>query len=395
MIPPAELAGGSWERAFDKELRILHWMCGSRFFFNTYRQELQALGGSTLDRIHYDEEPPQAIRNESRMRTVRRDGDEIFTMTPVEGMTWTADEFWEPLEQHRVAPDVHEMTLYDEDFDATITVSAVTVDMDDNPTLTGAAKAAVLSGLSQEERQARKSGKFVALHGTIYPEFAKQRFVIPEMETLPDPINVIVGIDPGFRHAAAVLWGYVTPTDLMVIFHEGYYKGMNVAQVSKEIHAVNAYYNVQPAYYVMDPASRNKEHITGRSVQMAYADHQIVAIAGQNDVRAGINAVKERLEMELDEENPGGFQITANCDNLIRELVKYRWKKPSRVMEGDPKEAPVKKDDHAADALRYLVMSRPYLPALDEQNTETELEEAMRLQRERGSKRGHIARVGT
>ena len=31
-----------------------------------------------------------------------RNGDERFTMTPVEGLTWTYDELWKPIEKHEV-----------------------------------------------------------------------------------------------------------------------------------------------------------------------------------------------------------------------------------------------------------------------------------------------------
>ena len=40
---------------------------------------------------------------------------------------------------------------------------------------------------------------------------------------------------------------------------------------------------------------------------------------------------------------------------------RYRWKQPPRTGEDGPQK-PVKKDDHLLDALRYAVMSRPYLP---------------------------------
>ena len=44
------------------------------------------------------------------------------------------------------------------------------------------------------------------------------------------------------------------------------------------------------------------------------------------------------------------MSVFSCCDNLIRELKSYWWG------TGD---SPVKKDDHALDALRYFVMSRP------------------------------------
>jgi phage terminase large subunit len=73
--------------------------------------------------------------------------------------------------------------------------------------------------------------------------------------------------------------------------------------------------------------------------------------------------------------------IQNNCTHLIDELQKYRWKKPPRTGE-DGREAPVKRDDHLMDALRYAVMSRPYLPLAQEHRNETQLQKTMREHQE-------------
>lgn len=379
MLPQAAIAGGSWGAGYDRQTRVLHFNNGSKFFFNTYEQETSKLGGASLDRVHYDEEPPLEHRVEGRIRVMARRGDEVFTMTPTEGLTWAYDQLWKEVETNQVAESVY----------ISKEIGVVTVDMDDNPALADEAKDLALQGLSKEQRQARKEGRFVALHGRIYEEFRRERHLIPEMDPgdLPEHKNVVVGIDPGIRNQAAVVWLYLSEGEEMVVFDEGYYEGYTAGRVAQEIHRRNAYWRITPIYYVIDPAARNKEHITGRSVQMEYADHGIVAIAGQNSVPAGINRVKERLEREK-------LHIADNCSNLLDELEKYRWRSPPRSGE-DGKVAPVKKDDHLLDALRYAVMSRPYLPTLDDEAHESELARAMREDQERGdSKRGEYASIG-
>ena len=64
------------------------------------------------------------------------------------------------------------------------------------------------------------------------------------------------------------------------------------------------------------------------------------------DVFAGIARVKSYLLQ-------GKLKIFSTCTNLIREFKSYWWG------SGD---SPVKKDDHALDALRYYIMSRPAPP---------------------------------
>jgi phage terminase large subunit len=53
----------------------------------------------------------------------------------------------------------------------------------------------------------------------------------------------------------------------------------------------------------------------------------------------------------------GKIKIFKNCVNLIRELQDYRWK-DATDLSVNASEEPVKRNDHAADALRYFVMTR-------------------------------------
>ena len=102
MVPPHTLAGGFVGQGVRRKTRVLYFANGSKFFFQTYEMDVAKMGGATLDRVHYDEEPPRAARNECRLRVMARGGDEIFTMTPVEGLTWSFDELWN--EPRRRAP---------------------------------------------------------------------------------------------------------------------------------------------------------------------------------------------------------------------------------------------------------------------------------------------------
>jgi phage terminase large subunit-like protein len=368
LMPKAEYQRGTWGSSFDKQLRVLTLKSGSTFQFMTYEQDYQKMGGVTINRIHYDEEPPRRHRIENRLRVMRHGGDEIFTMTPVEGLTWMSDEVWDERGEE-VSKGV-----YVNDSNNT---GIVVVDMDDNPYLSEKEKEIALQGLSSEERQARKSGQFVALTGLIYQDFKKDLHVLPYEQLLnednapelPPNSNVYVGIDPGMRNRAAVLFSYMQPDGSLYIFDELYEQGKTVADIAEMYHKILAQYQVFPTWNVIDPAARNKNHQTGRSDQMEYMDHGINTIPGQNSVEAGINRVREKLQN-------GQLFIYDNCTNLIRETTKYRWKEPPRTGE-DGRPVPTKKDDHALDALRYIVMSLPYAPRVTELDTRTELQKAM------------------
>lgn len=376
-VPPSELLGGSWKTAYDKQHHVLT-MKNAQWAFKTYEQETNKWGGATLDAVWFDEEPPKDKYGEARIRVMRRGGYILFTMTPTEGLTHMFEEY-QPYVELALQKGKGKEWYQDED------IGLILVDMDDNPWLTEADKREALKGFTREEIQARKSGKFVALHGLIYGDFDSDTHEIPELQadedgrySVLDNKNIIIGIDPGIRHACGVLWTYLAPDDTMVAFEEGYYQGMTIQQVCEQIHRVNAHYDIQPIYYVIDPAARNRQSQTGRSDQMEFADHGIVALPGQNDVRPGINRVKERFQNNR-------LFITANCENLKKELQRYRWRKPPRT-EDDSKEAPVKKDDHLVDPLRYICMSRPYLPDMVIESDETPEQRLMREDIEQYSK---------
>ena len=332
-VPKAELYKGSFDRAYDKQSRILRFECGSYIDFLSNEMDVDKFGGVVREQIHYDEEPRQDIRTESRIRVISTGGGELFTMTPLLGMTWVFDEIYERRE------------------DPEITV--VTADMDDNPVLSEENKTAVLAGLSTEERQARKEGKFVSFHGLVYPEFSRAKHLIPA-ESPPEGSEVYVGIDPGIRHNTGVVWAYLDAEDRMVVFDEIAEAGQTAKQICDLIHLKNEGHGIKPRWYVIDPSARNKNHVTGRSQQLEYSDHGIHAFAGQNAIMAGINRVKERLQRNA-------LLITADCPALVKEMTRYRWSKPGRS-ENAPKDAPVDKDNDLIAALRYLCMARPRVP---------------------------------
>jgi phage terminase large subunit-like protein len=345
--PKDQLVGGRFDKAYEKSRGILHFKNGSFFDFLTFGQDLDKFGGTAKHRIHYDEEPPEDIYKEGKMRLMDYQGaDTIFTMTPQKGMDWMFEQIWEPWQKGVLKHG-----------------KVVVVDMDENPHLSPLEKEIALEGYSKEELQARKQGLFVHFHGMIYHQFSRMRHVIPQAP-IPEGVRVDVGIDPGTRHPAAVVWTYLTAEDMMVVFDELRLQGHTAKQVCDAIKLINAKHGrdgesklpLTPHAYVIDPSVRNIMHNTGRSLQSEYTDHDIVTILGQNDVNAGINRVTERLENRR-------LLVMANCAGVIDEFRKYRWSTPHRS-EDDPKERPVKSGDDLMDALRYVVMSRPYAPQI-------------------------------
>jgi phage terminase large subunit-like protein len=340
--PRSQLKGGSWEKAYEKSNRILHFENGSFFEFMTYEQDIDKFGGSARHRIHYDEEPPgekgELVRQECLMRLADYNGDEMFTFTPLLGLTWTFDELWEG-KGPEVAPDVWQDN----------SMCVVKVDMDDNPALSEEGKAAVLALIPEQVRKARKEGNFIHFQGLVYPEFESARHVcdpVPASHIRHQSIQIV--IDPGI-YKTAVLFGAFDKDNHLLIFDELLLEGFTPQRTVMAIRNKERYWKIKDAFYLIDPAARNRQLTDAERVESAFQKAGLPVVPAQNDVETGIFEVKRRLES-------GALIVTRNCQNLLWERDRYRLSPTS-----DGRFAVVKRNDHAMDCLRYLSMSRPLI----------------------------------
>jgi phage terminase large subunit-like protein len=339
LTPKSWLVNGSWEDSYDKELRTLTFANGSYCEILTYEQDLEKFAGTSRHWTWFDEEPPKDIFTECSLRLLDTAGHWWVTMTPVEGMTWTYDDIYA---QFGLDPYL----------------LVIEVDMDDNPYLTEEGKALALSGLNQEELDARKHGRYVSVGGLVYPEFDPEKHVIEPISTPPGWMR-FDSMDHGIRNPTAWLFSCVDREGRIIVLDEHYEAGRIVAHHARIVKEFDQLYG-DPTYRVGDPSIRNTDPITGTSVQLEYVYNGVPIILGNNDISAGLTRVKTKL-LGNAVTGPEVF-ITKNCVNLIWELRKYRWGKWAHKKmnyEKNAKERPVDKDDHACDALRYALASRP------------------------------------
>lgn len=352
-LPPSEILGGSWDSGYDKELRTLYLANGSFVEFMSYEQDIEKFAGTSRHWIWFDEEPPEDIYTECLMRLIDTGGSFWITMTPVEGMTWTYDTLYE-----RSNPSVP-------DFDPNILV--VEVDSTMNPHLNPGELDIILAGLDENDKKARLRGQYVQRGGLIYPMFNEIIHTLDPIEAKafnPSKWMHFCMMDAGITNPTAWLWAAVDLEGRMVIYDEYYKSGETVEVHAKEVLARNHYHQIAPLYNVGDPSIRNKDPVTGTSVQIAYIENGVPIVLGNNDVTAGIDAVRRKFGGP---KNPSSLYITKNCVNLIWELKRYRfalWANKKMDREKNLKEEPNKKNDHACDALRYGVASRPLVEDL-------------------------------
>src|SRR5690606_23089424 len=73
---------------------------GSYAEFMSQEQDKTAFQGTSLHRVHFDEEPKydhgKKVWNECMARLIDEDGDTLVTMTPLLGMSWVYDDLYVP-----------------------------------------------------------------------------------------------------------------------------------------------------------------------------------------------------------------------------------------------------------------------------------------------------------
>ena len=100
----------------------------------------------------------------------------------------------------------------------------------------------------------------------------------------------------------------------------------------------------------------------GKTIYLLFYDNGIIVNPNVNkDVLSGISKVKTYLK---DISGKTKLYIFSCCTNLIQEFKTYRW---------NGHDAPIKKDDHCLDELRYYIMSLQTAPKFTN-NQKTEIQ---------------------
>jgi phage terminase large subunit-like protein len=333
--PVADLRGGTWSDAYDTQERTLHFENGSFVEFMSYDQDVDKFAGTSRHFVHFDEEPPQDIYIECTARLIDTKGSWWMTLTPVMGMEWMYDDIYIPGMNNPQS-----------------SISVIEVEMYENPHLGREEIQEFLDSLPEEDRDARIKGKFVRRGGIIYKAFSKMHIIEPLSEINPYA-ELYASLDHGFNNPTAWLWHLVDSDGNINTFMEHYEREMTVEEHAAQVHAINKAIGREPGLYIGDPAIAQRNASTGASIQAEYAQHGIYITLGSNEILNGINKINTYLAYGPGK--PPRWHVTSNCENLIKEIQKYRWKTWAN------KKSERQNNDHATDSLRYFFTVMPDL----------------------------------
>jgi PBSX family phage terminase large subunit len=235
--------------------------------------------------------------------------------------------------------------------------------LDDNPYVDDNYKNRIKKSLSGLFYKRNYLGLWCLAEGAIFDFFDKNIHVVKNPPRAAD--YWIAGIDYGVSNAFAcvligVSTGKYTQTGKCMWVEKEYYwdckktgrQKLN-SEFADDIQNFIEPYAVKSLY--IDPSAL--------AMKLELQRRGIHVVEANNDVYNGI-------QMMTGEMGKGNLFVCQDCPNLIKEIENYVWDSKKSI-QGD--DAPVKKGDHAVDALRYCMASHkvsvydPYAHAQQQQ----------------------------
>lgn len=191
----------------------------------------------------------------------------------------------------------------------------------------------------------------VDAEGVEHPHHVVEPFHIPQ--SWPR----IRGIDWGYTAPFCCLWAAFDEEGTCWVYREAYAAGLTPVEqaervLESSVMTINGQVRPEKVDYTMaDPASWSQRGTPGASIAQQWAVAGLHARKADNDRLAGWNRLREYLKTDA-AGNPG-IRIFSSCEALVRTLPEMIHAK------NNPEDLDTTLEDHAADTLRYLLMSRP------------------------------------
>ncbi len=223
--------------------------------------------------------------------------------------------------------------------------------LEDNPYLANdGVYEQMLKSLPPIQRRQLLEGNWDVAEGAAFVEFDPLTHVITPFE-LPLHWERVKAVDYGYAAESCCLWGIMDQNDgTLIIYRELYRKGLT----GEELGSIITSMELEDPYSVsgvLDTSAWARTGTTGPTVgeSLVRAGHKLRP-ADKNRVQGKIQ-IHEFLKVK--ENGRPKLQIFNTCPNLIRELQSIPLSKTN------PEDVDTHASDHAYDALRYMIMSRP------------------------------------
>ena len=348
IIPMDEVRGITYMRKQEPQLPLqIVFKNGSEMTFKSADSGRRKYQGSAIHAVWLDEEHPQDVVEESRTRLIKNVGYFTCTLTPIMRSRWIQDIEREP-----------NAALF-------------------RASMLEAARAGILDleavksfeeALPEKQRRVRVHGDFVSLEGTVYPSLNRDEHCVAikgdhiyhkgtPIAPWPFPQN--------WARYAAIDWGMSNPTAVVIGVEDIKNRRLFITRVyySPGIRAS------EWARLLETRLPRLRFPLISDHDAQARAECEAAGLAttpAMKDIDMGLESVERALSQTGKDGAPSLVfiedksidRVLGRCDahKLLWEMEGYHYPK-AKDGRPDPVDRPVKKDDHACDALRYLVVA--------------------------------------
>ena len=209
----------------------------------------------------------------------------------------------------------------------------------------------MLKSLPAIQRKQLLEGNWDISEGAAFAEFEPAVHVIPPFE-LPSWWERIKAVDYGYAAESCCLWAAIDPEDkTIIIYRELYKKGLTGEALGDTITEMEEN-EIKSIPGILDTAAWSRTGYTGPTIGeiLVNKGHKLRR-ADKNRI-AGKAQIHEHLRVNTGTGRPK-LQMFNTCVNLVKELQALPLSKTN------PEDVDTHAADHAYDALRYLIMSRP------------------------------------
>ena len=270
------------------------------------------------------------------------------------GSRWVKELFIEPCKPNTRFSEKVEYELEGRTLSTEITRKFIPASVWDNPYLTqDSSYIAMLASLPEVKRKQFLYGDWDVVEDGAFSEFNRSTHVV-ELFEVPNGWTRIRAADFGFSSPSAILWGAVDYDNNIWIYRELYISKVTADQLGRMIREVESgdgkIYDA-----VLDSSCWARRGDRGPSIaEMLNAEGCRFRPSDRSPGSriSGKIEIHKRLMVDEDTEEPR-LRIFENCPNLIRQLSSLPLDK------NNPEDVDTKAEDHAYDALRYMVSSRP------------------------------------
>ena len=356
---------------------------GSFIRFMTYAQGREAFQGDDVDGIANDEEPPYDVYKEERMRLMDRDGELIFSMTSLRGMTDLLLELYEGADHIKTqyAP------LIDEEVPRIAEKNGVKFYFLWTTENTYIKQERVLQEalfLTRQEKKSRLYGIPAGVASRIYPSYSTDVHEIRWADIPDRQVTLYHVIDPHDRKPWAMQWWIVHITGKKYcVWEYPYQKNFNEIDFDDKTYEDYAEVIAETESGLLDVFGRrvhrrtidpnfgnstitkairsqghSKTTVKREMAKLGYKFHDV-----NDDLQSGHIAVQKALhwaerngEIVIQPE----IYVAEHCTNTSRHLARYSY---NDIMTGggDVKDTVKPKDQYKdfADCTRYFIVSNP------------------------------------